>query len=923
MPKYQKLHNTYIFNVLIINLITIIFLGSIWILHEYWQYKDEVKTLKTEFVEDQKNTIKNEVENAIIYIDNINQDSENDLKLFLQKKTDEIFKIIKTVYLNQKAGQSDEEIQTTIKDILRKINFSNENNPIYILSENGKNVFNPIPNPKDSENINYSNLQNEFLLAKNKGEGLIMQHYKSTNAIVHKVSYVRYFKPYRWVIGSSINFNEYIESRQHDVILRLSHIRFGKHREGYIFANTQNGEPLLTNGTITIGQANNWELKDPFGIPIIQEQYNASQKPAGDFIYYSWRKIYTVQEKAYKIEKETSPKMSFIKGYQPWSWMIGAGFYMDDIDIEIAKKREVHFDTIKQHMLVISLSLIVSILVSLILVRIIESKIEFSFNKFINFFKNAAVSKAIIDLDDLSYQEFVDLAINANNMVEQRELAEQGFKHIVEVFPFPICLYSEKKISFLNTQWLDTIGYNLDDIPTLSRTLIKCFPEPEERKIIQHLSSADMQLGKLDNLFKVSCKDGQLRYMKLNFIEMKDKRSMITLEDYTYRKKVEDDLNSARLKAEESDSLKSAFLANMSHEIRTPMNAIIGFSDLLQNDNLPEEKRKKYLSHISRSSESLLNLINDILDISKIEAGELNIYISPGSLSDTLSSVDAEIKSIRSTMGKNNIEIVSTYGLTVESGIIKTDLLRLKQVLMNLLSNALKFTENGTIEYGCFLINSKTLKFYVKDKGIGIKPNNINEIFNRFIKIEDDKTHVFRGAGLGLAITRKLVEALGGTIWVESRYGEGSTFYFTLPYIQHHQPIQNFQKLNGIISKNRWKGKVALIAENEELNYLFIKEVLTNTGLETIWAKNGQQAIETCNNHPFDLLMMDIKMPDINGEMAIKQIKKLHPELPVIALSAFSYPEEHIHLIQAGFDLYIAKPINPNKLIEALRIVFK
>lgn len=794
MPKQNNLQQTYFFNVLIINLVSITFLGSIWVLHEIYQYRNETKILREEFIESQKTSIKNEVENAIEYIDKINTTTEKDLNASLETRTVQILQLVNSVYISINNNQK--ELQ--IKRLLKQINSKSKNNYIFIISGNQVEDLSPPVNGFEKyAQSDRQRLADTLSRIKNKKKLYLGHTIYSDNKIPKQlVLFFEEFRPLNWLICTGIDYNDFVKSRQYDVILRLSDIRFGKNREGYLFANFQNADPLLTNGLITIGQANNWELEDPHGVKIMQKQYEAAQKPEGDYIQYSWRKIFTQEEKAYGIEKPTSPKISFIKGYKPWNWMVGAGFYMDDIELAIARKRTVLYNIIKKHVIVITFTLFISILVTLMLVRVIQKRLNFSYNRFINFFNEASVSLAKIEPEILYYKEFQDLAQCANQMVEQRVLAEQGFKQIVEVFPFPICIYNQRTVLYLNPQWFKIIGYTTAEVPTLSRMLVKCFAEKEERKFIQHLKNGDIlhPSSGIETLFKILCKDGAVRFMRLNYIEMKNNNSMLTLEDYTQRKKIEDDLNAARLKAEESDSLKSAFLANMSHEIRTPMNAIIGFSGLLQNDSLPVEKRRRYLDLIHKSSEALLNLINDILDISKIEAGQMNFQIEKGNLKETFAIVDAEIKSIRRTFQKENVDIVTTYILSDEESIIETDFLRLRQVLMNLLSNALKFTNNGKIEYGCRRVKANTLEFFVKDTGIGIKPTHLSSVFNRFTKIEDDRTKVFRGAGLGLAISKKIVESLGGKIDVKSVYGEGSAFCFTLPLNHKRKTMENLTK---------------------------------------------------------------------------------------------------------------------------------
>lgn len=782
MPKYRKLQQTYFLNILIINLVTLSFLGGLWVFHEIYQYRTEVKTLRDDFVEERKTIVKNEVENAISYIDKIYKDTEEALKRALNNQSEQIIQVVNSIYLSH-GRYSEKEKQNLIMSLLRKLNGTSPNNFIFIIKPNEIDDLNSSATFRTLLNNDslYQDLLEKRSNLTNKKNDIYYRHYfiqKNEKEKKELVLYLKYYEPLQWVVGVGVDYNEFVKARQRDVVLRLSNIRYGKNRDGYLFANFQNADPLFTNGRITIGEQNKWELEDPHGVKIMQEQNKAAQKPEGDFIQYSWRKIFTDEEKAYGIEKPTSPKISFIKGYKPWNWMIGAGFYVDEIDLTIQQKRATLYKIIKSHVIVISISFLVSILISMMFVKWIQLRLNVSYTRFIDFFNQASRGTARLDLENMYFQEFKELALYANKMVEQRELAEQGFRQIVELFPFPICIYEQKKILYVNPQWIKIIGYNIIEIPTLPRILVKCFADKEERRFIQNLRNNN---AKLENFYKISCKDGQIRYMKLNLISMKDNNSMITLEDYSLRKKIEDDLNAARMKAEESDSLKSAFLANMSHEIRTPMNAIIGFSGLLQNDSLLPEKRKRYLELIQKSSESLLNLINDILDISKIEAGQMNFQITKGDLAETFTIVEAEIKSICQTMKKQSIEIINSYQFTNEEGIIETDFLRLKQVLMNLLSNALKFTHEGKIEFGCRLIKAKTVEFFVKDTGIGIKPMHLDGIFNRFTKIEEDSTKIFRGAGLGLAISRKIVESLGGTIGVKSIYGEGSVFYFTIP----------------------------------------------------------------------------------------------------------------------------------------------
>lgn len=386
--------------------------------------------------------------------------------------------------------------------------------------------------------------------------------------------------------------------------------------------------------------------------------------------------------------------------------------------------------------------------------------------------------------------------------------------------------------------------------------------------------------------------------------------------DISERYKHEIDLHKAKEKAEESDKLKSSFLANMSHEIRTPMNAIIGFSDLLVDPDIEYDEREELVTHINNNCNTLLVLIDDIIDLAKIEANELSIFRKDTNIKTILSELFDTFKETRKSLSKEQVDIKVNEQLLEKNFFIKTDPFRFKQIMTNLINNAFKYTESGHIEYGYETIDKdNTVKFYVKDTGIGIPKEKFEDIFKRFNKIESDKNKLYRGTGLGLTITHNLIERLGGTIWVDSEVNVGSTFYFTLPFEQEDTTIHIEPKEVKLSDKSFWEGKTILIAEDEESNYKFLEMLLKGTGLKILRASNGYQAIDLCKeNKNIDLILMDIKMPELNGLDATKEIKKLRTNLPVIAQTAYAMHNDEKISLQAGCDDYIAKPILKEKL---------
>lgn len=372
------------------------------------------------------------------------------------------------------------------------------------------------------------------------------------------------------------------------------------------------------------------------------------------------------------------------------------------------------------------------------------------------------------------------------------------------------------------------------------------------------------------------------------------------------------ELEKAMLKAELSDKLKTSFLTNMSHEIRTPMNAIIGFSSLLKGEP-PLEKRSKYIDIIENNGKSLLTLINDILDLSSIQSQQISLKLRKNNLNNLLNKIyDVFALEIKS----KPIELKLNTSL-IDNGLsLSFDEVRLKQVISNLLSNALKFTKSGIIEFGISSL-SKNITFYVKDTGIGISKEIGDSIFERFYKIEVDKTKLYRGTGLGLAICKSVVQLWDGKIWYESTLGIGTTFFFTLPITD--QKFINVKTLEEQSSTCfDLEGKKILIVEDEESNYFLLESLLQPSKVEITWAKNGIEALDFLKNNEFNLVLMDIKMPEMNGIEASKIAKKLYPKLPVIAQTAFAYSDEINEIMDAGVDAYLVKPIIGNELFHLI-----
>lgn len=373
-------------------------------------------------------------------------------------------------------------------------------------------------------------------------------------------------------------------------------------------------------------------------------------------------------------------------------------------------------------------------------------------------------------------------------------------------------------------------------------------------------------------------------------------------------KETELKLITAKQRAEEADRLKSAFLANMSHEIRTPLNAIVGFSSILE-DAESEEEKKEYVACIQRNTDLLLQLITDILDLSKIEAGMVEVVHDRVDVN----ALCEEIIRVFKLKTSLNVHLLLDYGLP--ECVILGDKLRLTQVLSNFISNALKFTTRGCIMVG-YNIREGLIEFYVQDTGIGILPEYIDKIFDRFTKLNE----FVNGTGLGLAICESIVEKLGGRIGVESKIGIGSRFWFTLPYDPQSvlQEKDSAEKVEKEAHSPKNKMATLLIAEDNESNFILLNSILKKS-YKIFRAHNGHEAVQTFTSQSPDLILMDIKMPEMDGLAAIARIRQINPSVPIIALTAFAFESDREKIMEAGCNDYLVKPVRPellNRTIE-------
>ncbi|MGE0077835.1 MAG: PAS domain S-box protein [Bacteroidales bacterium] len=490
----------------------------------------------------------------------------------------------------------------------------------------------------------------------------------------------------------------------------------------------------------------------------------------------------------------------------------------------------------------------------------------------------------------------------------------------LENSPVSVAILSpDLEIEFINPSFASLTGYGIDEI--YSRDILDLN--------LEYSSSSNLSLAidciKHGQIWQgevhLANKDGDHFWVSALFTPIVNQEGHVQhavaiMENITKRKEYEKELLFAKSKAEESDRLKSAFLSNLSHEIRTPLNAIIGFSSLLSDNDLSYGERRNISEIIYRNSNDLLRLIENLIEISEIETGQLLIKKKEFSVNSMMSSLYTQL--IDEDKKAANVKLSLKKEIHGDDLVILSDQTRVQQVLFQLLSNSCKFTENGFIEFGYSLKDESTLMFYVVDSGIGIEPEKLSLLFNPFRQVDDSNTRRYSGMGLGLAISKHIVEKLGGKIWLNSVPNSGTSVYFTIPFI----PINSkFETDNQFISKEsfKWNNKTILVADDIDANYVYLKAALKKTEANVLWARNGVEAVDFVKNGSgINLILMDLVMPEMDGFEATKMIKDLNNQIPIIGQTAYPSQKNFSVAKESGFDSMLEKPIKVNRMLMEL-----
>ncbi len=931
IQKFQgnRIADQLFFGIMAAVVVAILFIGHYWTSFEARRFRLQSEEMKQRFVNDQKNLARHEVTRALDFINYSRSMSQERMNSNLRQRVDEAWDIANNIYIENNGKKSSAEIEKMIKDALRPIRFSNARGDIFIYTTGGVSVL--LPRSKHRENTSsihykddYGNyvVRNEVELIKKMDQGFLHYYVPSgdndADSILLKSTYIRKFHPYNWYLGSKDYLEDYEQDLKNDILEYLSRVRYGN--EGYLFVNTIDGKALITNGVKHLTPQYILESGDSNRIRTYLKQVNVYRSTGSGFIEYTFKRL---------VSEDSDTKISYLGSLKEWGWIVGAGFYENEIQDLININRKEMQQQVKRAMLHIIISLLVVLVFIWLVSRWISRRLAMGFSLFKHHFRKANDESVEIDPGNLIFAEFRELATSVNRMMDERNIARKSLekersllRSLIDSSP-DLIFFKDMESRFVgcNKAFADYLGLEEQDMVGHTDADFYSYETAEtylraDKKILSDRIPIRSEEW-------ITFPDGRRRLMDtlkvLNFDNAGEPVGIVAISrDITEREEIQQKYIEAKEKAEESDRLKTAFLANMSHEIRTPLNSIIGFSNLLADEDIPASDKTEFVKHINHGSENLLNLIDDIIDIAKIEAGQLTVSMEPCNLTDLMEEIFQVHSEILKKKGKDHIVLAREYNPSPQGDMIMTDTLRLRQVLVNLIGNAIKFTNEGSITFG-YSINDKQVKFVVKDTGIGISPEGLQVVFERF---RQDTKHGPRhpgGTGLGLAISRHIVQLLGGDINVVSRQGEGSVFSFHIP-CEAVPEIQEKGQPKTVKSKiSDWSGKTLLVVEDVDSNYDYIMAALSRTGINILRARAGEEAVEIClSGQPVDIVLMDIVLPVADGYEATRKIRENKPSLPVIAQTAFGRPGDEELSREAGCSDYINKPIRFRTLIEVL-----
>ncbi len=917
MPGKRSMSQSYLLSLVVLTTVPVILLGYLWIREQHRHFEEQSASWRAAYIENSQRLLQRRVADIVSNLDFQRESLERRQRETLQRAVDNGMAQLDTLLQFAKSNPPRDQLLRRARDLLAPIRFGNGRDHYFIYTDDGAALLLPAyPQWVGRDVAGLRDINGEAFAARmmqsarNNGEAYLDTWVPQTDGrsgAILTTQYLRYYAPLGVFIGAAAYVEDMTQAMQQEELARLAS-KAGQ--EDMVLRVVDSANTVLLDTL-------NPELRGRPAPP--EEQAGVAgerlrtvlEAPDGGFVQL---------QRSHRHGGEQRPMLVYARSYPGWHWTISAGYFLDPLESSIAEQRAALERAIDRRVLegalVVGLCTVIAVLIASQLARRTRRALQ----KFTHFFAEANRTATRIDVAQLPYSEFEELARDANAMVEQRNNIEQALRTSEQRFERALIAAGNHLWEadlrdgsvIMNGSFFAQLGYSAETRQTELGDWHE-WVHPDDLQMLQGSFALSDTHG---CEYRALAADGSYRWFmsrgaNVDFdADGKPLRALGTVTEITARKQMEQELIAARISAEDASHAKSQFLSSISHELRTPLNGVLGYAQILLRDSAASAEQRHNLRAIESCGQHLLTLIDDVLDLAKIESGKIEIQETACDLYDLLESVS---NIVRERVDAKALSYELDIAAEVPANIL-VDEVKLRQILVNLLANAVKFTEQGGVTLSVVMRDEKTLQFSVQDTGIGIPADRQAIIFEPFQQLGNYAT----GSGLGLPISQRLCEAMGGVLTVQSAVGTGSCFSFSLPLrAASAAPSERVLRAGYQLIDTGGRQIEVMVVDDNSINRKVMAGMLRASGIEVREAEHGQDALDKLRAHPVPLVLMDVRMPVLDGFAATAAIKA-DPKLRhiiVIAVSASVFPDVIARMRAHGCADFVGKPVRVAELL--------
>ena len=921
MRTKRSLVQIYLLSLVALSAIPLSIFGYIWIAKEYDGFNTQSEALRNTYIESRRELLRREVDKAMEYLDFKRSQLNRQLYQDLRQQVAVGLALIENTR-KEFAQESKPQQLARLRSTMSSLSFLGNKGFFFLFDEQGTTLLPPM-HPSGDTRISDKSALKSFvsqIVTATGDKKYDFVEYRFTrpsdpSRSDRNFSFVYHYKPLNIYMGASVYLHDEVARVKQEVIERIAAVPIDPNNS-ILFIVDSNGNQLVNAydsarvGSVMPG--------------VVEASKKVSGKDNSLFTELSWQ----------AGDEGEKPVVSYLRRYEPWGWVLGSGVFLDELNVRLADQRADLQERVNEHIRFIVIIAFVLMVLSAVAARLLARSSARGFDIFQQFFADASKRSTAIDTTKLPFAEFQHLAEDANFMVEKRSQTERALKLSERRFQLALDA-AQNHLWDLDLQtgyvtvapsFFRMMGYEVPNTP-YAVAAFKHVAHPDDIEIIAAAVDSWLGLATGNSVeFRVRNRAGEYHwiYSRGDVVESDEQdqpiRAMGIMTDVTQRKRMEQELLDAKIAAEDALHAKSQFLSSVSHELRTPLNGVLGYAQLLQRESDLPSGSEEYLRAIENCGKHLLTLINDVLDLAKIESGNINIVRRPNNIDDVVTSVGDIVGQRAKSKG---LDFVLDVAADVPRNV-EIDEVKLRQILVNLLDNAVKFTKQGKVDLKLRVDPSRQqMLFSVTDTGIGVPEDKIRDVFEPFRQVNPRDG---QGTGLGLAICRRLVEAMGGSLDLRSEYGKGSCFYFDIPLIEvdshyHDNDVDESvdeQELTESVA--HFDNPAIIVADDVAVNRQVLIGMLSDVSSDIREAANGLEVVEQVKERAPQLILMDLRMPEMDGLEATRIIKKdlQCNDVHVVMASATTDETMMKQAIDAGCDGFLPKPIGMDALMKVL-----